>query len=448
MAVFLLLPVMTQAQAPEPDSTPQTCPDLTSFLSASNTDWQVLRQQLSVLMPRCLQNSEYFALLGAAQMNSGQLADALESLERALLLKPDNGAAQIDYAEALLRQGQLFTAIELNQQILSRQDVPGNVLAMLEERDQAWRGLTRQWNFQGDLLAGYDRNLNGAPSPDQITLTLSGDSVVLPLNPNLRPVEGPYANMRLGARYRQLAPRHQHNVAIELRGRVSEDTASDLLQLDTRYAFIKPEQNRSWQLTGGMSHLFFGGSPLYTATEAGGTYQFEANLFNGASSNCKPYASAAAQHQLFHNQSGLNAIESKASAGLNCQLITRFGRQQLLPEIGLLSNNAVRSSRTSRAGGTRRGWQASLDWQMEMPRGLLITQLNYTQMDDQEGYSPLLANGAKRWIKRSYILVQYRQPLAPQTNLMLNLYHQQQHSNLELFKSDDSSVEMGINFTF
>lgn len=426
----------------------QLCPDLTRYLPGANPDWLELREQLSALMPACLQSSEYFALLGAAQMNSAQLADALESLERALLLDPGNGAAQIDYAEALFRQGQLFTAMELNQQILQRQDVPPDLNSMLQRRQQAWRDLTRQWNFQGDMLAGYDSNLNGAPSPSQITLTLSGDSVVLPLNPDFQAVEGPYANMRLGARYRQLAPRHQHNLMVELRGRVSEDTASDLLQLDTRYAFIKPEQNRSWQLIAGMSHLFFGGSPLYSATEAGGNYQFETSVFDSAAGSCKPYTSAAAQHQLFHNQSSLNAIESKISTGLNCQLTTRFGRQQLLPEIGLLNNHAVRSGGTPRAGGTRRGWQAGMDWQIELPSGMLITQFNHTEMDDSQGYSPLLANGAKRWVKRSYVLMQYRQPLAPQTNLMINLYHQQQHSNIELFKSDDSSVEIGINFTF
>ncbi|MDO8908684.1 MAG: tetratricopeptide repeat protein [Pseudohongiella sp.] len=448
IALFCVSPLgMAQTTAPE-QIVQESCPDMSSLLPAAQTDWLALRQYLSSLTQLCLQSSDYYALMGAAQLNTGQLSEALESLERALLLEPGNGAAQIDYAEALFHQGQLFTAMELNQQILQRQDVPGNIQNMLEQRQQSWRGLTRQWNMQGDLLTGYDSNLNGAPSPSQITLTLSGDSVTLPLNPDFQAVEGPYMNMRLGARYRQLAPRHQHNVVLELRGRVSEDSASDLLQLDTRYAFIKPEQNRSWQVTGGMSHLFFGGSPLYTATEAGGRYQFETTLFSSQSSSCKPYASAATQHQLFHNQSRLNAIESKISTGLNCQLITRFGRQLLLPELGVLSNHAIRSNGTPRAGGTRRGWQASVDWQLELYRGLLVTQLSHTEMDDSQGYSPLLANGAKRRVNRSFILMQYRQPLAPRTNLMINLYHQQQHSNLELFQSDNNSVEIGINFNF
>src|SRR5690606_8222191 len=151
-----------------------------------------------------------------------------------------------------------FSAMELNQQILHRDDVPDYLAQMLTERQDAWQNLTRQWVYQADLLIGYDSNLNGAPYSSQITLTLFGEHVVLPLDTDYQAVEGPYLNMRLGARYRQLAPNHQHNVLLEMRGRVSEDKSSDLLQVDTRYAYVRPGQQNSWQLNTGMSHLFFG----------------------------------------------------------------------------------------------------------------------------------------------------------------------------------------------
>lgn len=424
------------------------CPDLGTLMPGNGTDWEVLHSQLEPLISRCLRSSDYFALLGAAQMNTGRLSEALESLERALLIEPRNGGAQMDYAEALYRQGQLFSALELNQQIMLRDDVPEHLASVLSQRQQTWRGMTRQWAYQADILTGYDNNLNGAPSPSQITLTLSGENVVLPLNPDFQSVEGPFMNLRLGARYRQLAPAHQHNVLVELRGRVSEDTSSDLLQLDTRYAFIKPGQHRSWQATGGMSHLFFGGSPLYTATEAGGQYQFEQSWLDTSTGRCRPFAAAAAQHQFFHDQSNLNALESKLGGGLNCQINVGFGRQLLMPSLSILHNSALRNGSNARAGGSRAGWQANVDWQVELPKGILITQLNHTRMDDNTGYSPLLAGGAKRWIKRSYALIQYRQPLGPQTHLMFNLYHQTQQSNLELFRSRDSSAEIGININF
>ena len=60
-----------------------------------------MQQQLAGLMPECLESSEYFALYGQAQLNNGQLSGALEALERALLIDPNNGAAGIDYAQAL-----------------------------------------------------------------------------------------------------------------------------------------------------------------------------------------------------------------------------------------------------------------------------------------------------------------------------------------------------------
>ena len=227
---------------------------------------------------------------------------------------------------------------------------------------------------------------------------------------------------------------------VELRGPISDDKDSDLLQFDTRYAFIRPGQYHSWQAQAGISHLMFGGQPLYTATEIGGRYLPEWQW-----QQCKPYTSAAAQHQLFHNQSVLNAIESKVSLGLNCTLQSNWGPQLWTPEISVLNNNDIRGSR---AGGSRMGWQMNLDWRLNLNQGQLAAQLNHTQMDDSQGYNPLLANNAEREIRRSYVLLQYSQPLSASTQFQVNLYHQKQRSNLELFRSVDTTFELGINHRF
>lgn len=429
----------------------QTCPDLTPYynLSAdpgwSAQDWDDLQAQLLPLLPRCLQETSYFALLGAAQLNTGNLNSALESLERALLLDPNNGGAQIDYAQALYLRGDLFSALAMNRQILGREDLPEDLAPSLQQRQQQWQGLTRQTQWHGDLLLGYDNNLNGAPSPSDITLTLSGEDVTLPLNPEFQPKEGPYLNGRLGMRYRQLAPEHQHNVVAELRGRVSDDAASDMLQFDARYAFIKPNAVHSWQAVAGISHLMFGGTPLYTAAEVGGRYMPSFQF-----ARCRPYSAAAAQHQLFHNQSSLNAIESKASLGLNCIRDTNIGQQQWTPEFSALYNDPIRNRRS---GGSRLGWQFNLDWRLQLPdgsplKGSLMSQINHTEMMDQTGYSPLLEDNARRKVRRSYLLIQYNHPLSADTQLLMNFYHQKQRSNLELFRSVDTTLEFGFTHTF
>lgn len=418
------------------------CVDLSSFYPGNEPDWASLQQQLAGLMSECLESSEFFALYGAAQLNSGQLAGALESLERALLINPENGDARVDYAQALFEEGQLFIALEINEQLLQREDLPAGLETGLRSRQQNWQALTRQTNFQADLLAGYDNNLNGAPDPGQITLTLSGEPILLNLNEEFRPISGPYLNMRLGARHRQLRPEYQHNFSAEVRGRSSEDSQSDLVQLASRYSFIKPDRKHAWQADLGINHLFFGGNPLFTGTETGGRYQPASNWF------CKPHYSLALQHQLFHQESRLNAFESKAGAGVSCPVAGTDGSQSLSAELSLLNNKALRSGRL---GGDRQGWQLNIDWQLALSRGVLRAQLNHTQLDDRQGYSPLLANGAERRLDRSYALLQYREPLpllGTNSSLLINIYHQRQQSNIELFRSNDTTAEIGISWAF
>ena len=429
-ALVFLLPAAVQA-----------CPDLQPFyLTGQDASAQAeLAARLAPLMGECLQSSEFFALYGAAQMDSGNLAGALESLERALLLDADNGAAQIDYAQALYLRGQLFSALDLNRQLLARQDLPPDIEALVRQRETLWQAQTRQLGFQLDALAGYDDNLNGAPDPSQITLTLSGEPVILTLNPEFQAISGPYLNLRAGGSYQQLAADHQHNAQLELRGRVSEDSGSDLLQLQSRYDFLKPGRSSSWQLGAAIGHLFFGGNALYTATDASARYQTR------VSETCSRRYDLALQHQHFHGQRILNSLESKLAAGVDCALPVGGVQTVLGLEAGLLANTALNSGRP---GADRQGWQLNADWQVPLARGLLRSQLNHTRLRDRQGYSALLDNGAERWVARSYLLVQYQRPLQPGMVLLANFYHQHQRSNIDIFDTLDSSLELGLSFSF
>lgn len=415
------------------------CPDLSGFYPDADTDWRALSQRLTPLFEDCLESSEFFALYGAAQLNSGNVAEASESLERALLLEPENGAAQIEYAQALYLQGQLFSALELNASLLDREDLPADIQAVVQNRQRTWRALTSERSAQLDVLAGYDSNLNGAPDPSQITLTLSGLPIQLDLNEEFRPQSGPYGNFRLAGAYRRLTPEHQHSWQADVRGRVSEDTQSDLLQLGGRYSFLRPSRSHSWQLDAGVNHLQFGGSSLYTASDVRARYQ------PVSEGRCSTYYGLAVQQQLFPGQNHLNALESRASGGMNCPLSNRFGDQLLSAEIGLLANTAIESGRP---GGDRDGWQLNLNWQISLPIGEFRSQLSHTQLRDSAGYTPLLQDNAKRWLRRSYVLLQYRRALRDDLTLMANYFYQDQHSNLDLFQSIDSTFEIGLSLTF
>lgn len=418
------------------------CPDLSAFYPASDDQWEAVRARLTGEFEECLLSSEYFALYGAAQLNTGLLNESIESLERALLLDPDNGAAMIDYAQALLQDGQIFAALEANEMVLSREDIPQQLVTQVVERQQNWQSLTRQTSWQLDVLGGFDDNLNGAPDQDLITLTPSGEPILLALDESFQASSGPYLNLRAQGRHRRLAPQAQHNISLEMRGRLSEDSASDLAQLAGRYTLVRSQRRADWQLNTGINHLLLAGNPIFTGTDT--SFRFQPRRAAGA---CKPYYGAAFQHQLWHNQSRLNGIESKLGVGNNCSLSGMNG-QRINAEVSLLHNAELKSNRL---GGDRQGWQLSVDWQYALPSGFLNAQYSYTSLLDSRGYSPLLSNNARRDINRNAFLLQYRANLSVlgrNTQFLLNVYHQDQNSNIELFQTEDTSAEIGIRLAF
>ena len=59
----------------------------------------------------------------------------------------------------------------------------------------------------------------------------------------------------------------------------------------------------------------------------------------------------------------------------------------------MLYNAALDSGRL---GGDRAGWQLRLQWRVAISGALISTQLDHTTLEDQRGYSQLLADNARR----------------------------------------------------
>ena len=135
-------------------SAASACPDLSGFYEMSNDEIYSIEAELSALSSECSDSSEYFALLGSVQLKVGDLLQANESLELALLLNPQNGSALFDYAEILNQQGQLLNAIELAEQLLQRE-----VEGFPEEK---WLGLCNHlcWlgNYRRRCVPNYLRS--------------------------------------------------------------------------------------------------------------------------------------------------------------------------------------------------------------------------------------------------------------------------------------------------
>ncbi|MES2626946.1 MAG: hypothetical protein V4628_16790 [Pseudomonadota bacterium] len=408
------------------------CPDLKPYYQTPDQiQWpgDAVLNQLTLMMPECLESAEYFALLGAAQLNSGLTPEALESLERALLLDPDNGAARIDYAQALYIAGQLFPALEINQSLLDRPDLPSNLQGILQARGKEWKRQTRSKGLFAELAAGYDNNLNGAPSKSDFTLTLSGEPISFELSPDFQPLSGPYVNLQLAGYYRKLDSQHSQNVQFGLRSRQSEESSNELLQFDWRYTFLLPVRKQQWELSAGTSHLLFGGNPLYSVTEGRIRYRFR-------DLGCNPHYELAAQHQLYHGQSSMTGIESSVIGGVDCAR----GNQRFGIQAGPLNNSALKT----RLGGDRQGWKVRMNWQLQVGADLVTAQLGYASLYDKSGYSSLLENNARRDVHTTSAQIQYSHQLQSDLSLIINLNHQGQDSNIGPFESDSTAFEVGI----
>lgn len=425
----------TQAQAQAQARPPaQACPALDIYYPQDDSQWPLVLQGLRPLESECLQSSEYYALLGAAQLNTGQLQPALEALERALLLDPANGGAGVDYAQALFLGGQLYPALELGASLLAREDMPAHLRALLEERQRSWQAQTVRKGLVAELGMGFDDNLNGAPSRSDITLTLSGEQIQVSLDEDFRPVEGGFLNARLAGVYQKRGPEYSHDFLAAVRNRASEHSQSDLLQLDWRYALGSRWQDWAWTATAGTSHLAYGGSPLYSVTET----RFH---FTPAAQGCQPQFEAAAQYQLYHGQSLFTGVETGLLAGIECRPLA--GASLYGFEAGHVSNLAVDDARP---GADRQGWKLRLYWQGALGPGQLNAQVNFASINDDDGYSPLIASGARRGINSRLIRLQYRLPLQPKLDLLLNLSHQGQSSNLGPFRNSGTALEVAVSY--
>lgn len=425
-----------------PSAAYSACPKLSAFYSAENTGWESRLTELEPLFELCLQSSQYFALLGAAQLNTGDVGQAIESLERALLLDADNGAALVDYSEALFVDGQLFSALEAGKLLTSRDDVPEELRRQILVRQQRWQKMTRQTSLQLSFNGGYDKNLNGAPGDSQIALTLSGEPILLSLSEEYRSVAGTFLSSGIALEHVRLAPDSQRSYLGQIRGRFSEDRPSDVIQTSFNYSALKVGQAVDRREGFGITHLNLRDRSLFSAANL--SQRFE---FSDAGSRCLRFINTEIQHQTWHVQRRLDGVEAEAGIGGLCSFPNLEGNSFGL-ELSVIKNF---STYDTRLGGDRLGWQLLGQWQKRVGKGLMTAQAEMASLQDSEGYSVLLDNNSRRSISRRSLLVQYRYPHSISgvpSELMLNFFHQDQRSNLDLFQITDTSLSVGVVLNF
>ena len=418
------------------------CQDFSDFYRAIDDEFQLVESQLLPLLEECSENSEYFSLLGTVQLRSGDFFAALENLERALLLNPDNGSALVDYAEVLFQQGQVPSAVEINAQLLSREDLPADLVQAIADRQRRWRSLMSETSSILGVSVGYDNNLNSAPMGRQLALTLSGQSVVLDVSPEFLAAGGTYANLAAGIARTSAGRDISSRVSGQVRGRFGENSSYEVLQASSQFAFTQSGDNPRWNAALGFDHLNYGGNDIFSSST------IRASYLARQGKACGIYPRLAIQYQHFHTQESLSGIESSLGVGVDCRLPIGKTVNRLAVEVSALTNRALKGSRL---GQDRNGWQVNLAWRRQLGPGQASAQYSFTDLNDDEGYSPIFDDGARRHESLSSVYLQYAVPtrrLGAAAQIVTSISYYNQDSTVGLFRTQGANVEIGINWGF
>ncbi len=418
------------------------CPDMGGFYEDIENTPERAEARLLEVLDQCSASAEYFALLGAAQLASGNLFQALENLELSLLLDPDNGVAMVDYAEVLYRQGDIFSALELNAELLSRDDLPQGLQEGLLLRQRRWSRARVQSSLVLSGSFGYDANLNNAPVSDRLALTLSGNSITLEVSPEYQAREGSYTKLSAGGDIRRLGRSFNAQLSGKVRGRFSNDSRFELLQASAQTFVTQASEDPRWDAVIGGDHIAYGGHAIFSSST------LRARYLAGRRGACTFYPAVALQYQYFHTQSLLSGVEKSLGFGADCSLTSSNSTNRFGLELSVLTNEGTSSGRL---GSDRDGWRTNFVWRRQFARGEVFAQYVWTKLEDKDGYSPLFDSGEKREESLNSMFLQYAAPwrtMGRNAQIFANLSYHDQNSTIDLFKTRGFASEVGINWRF
>ncbi len=382
----------------------------------------------------CRERADYFAYYGALLLNLARPQEAAIALEKALLLAPELGGAQLDYAQALAELGELASARHLAGDVAARPDLPPGLQSWLLDQLGAWRGEGWRFAWSLDLMAGAESNLNSSPDIRFLTLSLPGGNVPLELDASEGRVSGKAlksdiaiaAAHRLGDGVIQLGAEHLARASHGLSATRQNLGAANI-------AYLYP----LWggQLGGRAEHtrISIGGDPAYTGTGWSLLYQLPATFMLDG---CMLSLGRAGERRKFPSADHQNGRYGGALLHSGC----RWAEWQL--NLGL-QRGEDHALDAIRLGGNQQRTDGSMAVGRRFNTDLLSLALTGSRALDRQIYSPLLGGEARR-IERLTARLTWEHPLDRHWSLIGQIEQTVQNSNIELFGMRNRALYFGV----
>lgn len=409
-------------------------------------------ERLAILQNECISRADYHAFRGQLLLKNRRPGEALESLERALLINPDQPGVQLDFATALAETGDMGAARALAEQLLARDDVPGvlrQTLQGLKNTSSSPTPLSQDgWQMQGyvQTLMGFESNLNSAPYVSTINLTLPNGNIPLSLDASSQPQAGAsllYAGqlaglrligdrvLSLGAEWRE----RQTSASLGLGYRQQELTAS-----------YRPISPAGWYQRLSYSHFDFEGATRFDNLKASA---WRESGPTSLTKDCRYRAGLEVEYREFR----LDELEKGRYFGGVAALLCVVSVDQLQWSI---HSGRDAATNEGRAGGDQRRREVRVQWQRNLDWGWFGVEWGALQMRDDVPYSALLGGEIRSMLRKnlklslSYPLpaVLPGLPLGGRLSLLAAVEVMNQGSSIELFKLRNHTVNGGLRYEF
>lgn len=420
----------------------------------SETTWPATRgergqliNRLNAARDRCKNHASFLALLGGLWLEEGDAEQALLWLERALLLEPGHLGAQVDHALALAAQGDLSARNELLKAWEGRPDVPPLVMARLRATaGQGAGGAARgngspgRWVHarEATWVLGHESNLNHSPRLSELTLTFPDETVVLPLPQQPRSGQAQLLDLSWQSGY-AIRPGLLIQGGFQAVGRHA-DRHPDTDWHSAQAGLALVARLNGWRATAQWTGTWFGGelSQPYRA-------QRSTLILESVNGRCQHRLSLDFERR---TQAGGDFLNTGEAVGLGWSGLCPVGLGDW--NVGLAVRGADdRPLDDQRVGGRQRQASVGLRAFGSLSRDLRIDlNLRHARAHDDDGYSELLENNARRKLAPTSLSIELTRSLESPLGqggleLVAQLQAVRQTSNIPLFRYSAFSVLLG-----
>lgn len=390
--------------------------------------------RLGGLGEACRERPDYFAYYGALLLDLARPQEAAIALEKALLLEPELGGAQLDYAQALAELGEVASARHLASEVAARPDVPVGLQSWLLDQLGAWRGEGWRVAWSLDLMAGGESNLNSSPDIRFLTLSLPGGNVPLELDASEGRVSGKALKSDLAVAAAHPLGEGVVQLGAEHLARSSRGLSVTNQELATAsIAYLYP----LWggQVGGRSEHtrISIGSAPAYTGAGWSLLYQLPPEFMLDG---CVLSFGRAGERRTFPSTDHQNGRYGGNLLHAGCR------RAEWQFNIDL-QRGEDRALDPIRLGGNQQRTDASVAIGHRFDTDLLALALTSSRAQDRQIYSPLLGNEARR-IERLTARLTWEHPLDRNWSLIGQFERTMQNSNIELFGMRNRALYFGV----